>query len=88
MVRKAKELVKAKGILSSPNPKPGNMLKDDLVKLVPEFYDDDEISRCMPGKTDFASVKEQGKRVHKQKWLLLCNLYEACTYYLISVIQT
>jgi hypothetical protein len=34
MVRKATELVKAKGILSTPNPKPGKMLKDDTVKLV------------------------------------------------------
>jgi hypothetical protein len=28
-------------------------------------YGDDEISRCMPGKEVFASVKEHGKRVHK-----------------------
>jgi hypothetical protein len=51
MVRKVKELVKAKGILSTPNPKSGMMLKDDTVKLV--------CSRCMSGKKDFASVKEQ-----------------------------
>jgi hypothetical protein len=38
MVRKAKELVEAKGILYSPNPKPGKILKYDTVKLVHEFY--------------------------------------------------
>jgi hypothetical protein len=37
MVRKAKELVKAMGILSTPNPKTGKMLKDDTVKLVANF---------------------------------------------------
>jgi hypothetical protein len=31
----------------------------------------------MSGKRDFASVKEHGKRVYKQKQLLLCNLNEA-----------
>jgi hypothetical protein len=50
MVRKAKELVQAKGTLSTEDPKPGKMLKYDTVKLVPEFYDNDEISTCTPGK--------------------------------------
>jgi hypothetical protein len=45
------------------------------MKLVHEFYDDDDdgITRCVPGKTDFASVKEHGKT--KQQ-LFLCNLNE------------
>jgi hypothetical protein len=50
MVRKAKELAKAKGILSTPNPKPGEMLKYDSVKIVLEFDDDNEISRRVPGE--------------------------------------
>jgi hypothetical protein len=33
------------------------MLKDNTVKLVSEFDDDDEISKCVPGRKDFASVK-------------------------------
>jgi hypothetical protein len=48
MVRKVKELVKAKGILSTPNPKSGKMLKDDTVKF--------SCSRCLPGEKDFTSV--------------------------------
>jgi hypothetical protein len=67
MVRKVKEFVEAKEIPSTPNTIPGKMLKDDSVKLVPEFYNDDEISSCMTGKKDFASVKECRKRLHKQK---------------------
>jgi hypothetical protein len=36
MVRKVRELVKPKGILSTPNPKSGKMLKDDTAELVCE----------------------------------------------------
>jgi hypothetical protein len=49
MARKARKLVKAKGLLSTANPKPGKIMKDDTVKLVCEFYDFGEISRCMSG---------------------------------------
>jgi hypothetical protein len=35
------------------------MLKDDTGKLVSEFCVVGEISKCMPGKKDFASVKEK-----------------------------
>lgn len=31
----------------------------------------------MPGKKDFVSVRQEGKRVHVQKKLVLCNLKEA-----------
>jgi hypothetical protein len=36
------------------------MLKDDTVRPVREFYDYDEISRCMPGKI-FCVVEEHEK---------------------------
>ena len=36
----------------------------------------DDISRIMPGKKDFVSVKQEGKRVHVQKRLVLSNLTE------------
>jgi hypothetical protein len=61
MVRKVKQLVKAKEIPSTPNPKPGKIIKDDTVNVVPEFYDGDEISRRMSGKKDFASIKNMEK---------------------------
>jgi len=76
MVRKAKDLVKRKGILSSPNPKPGHVLATETADHVRSFYECDEVSRMLPGKKDFVSVKQEGKRVHIQKRLVLSNLRE------------
>ena len=76
MARKSKELVRKKGILSSPDPKPGHSLPPVTEKLVTEFYESDGKSRVMPGKKDFVSVRVEGKRVHVQKRLVLCNLKE------------
>ena len=76
MARKSKQLVQDKGILSSPNPKAGPSLPSETVKLVIEFYESDEISRTMPGRKDFVSVRQEGKRVHVQKKLVLSNLKE------------
>jgi len=41
-----------------------------------EFYELDSISRIMPGKKNFVSVRQGDKRVHVQKRLLLSNLKE------------
>jgi hypothetical protein len=41
MVRNAKELLNDKEILITANPKFGNVVKDDTLKLVHELYDDD-----------------------------------------------
>ena len=76
MARKAKELVKEKGVLSLPGHKVGHPLAAETVELVSVFYQSDDISRVMPGKKDFVSVKQEGKRVHIQKRLVLCNLRE------------
>jgi hypothetical protein len=43
------------------------------VKFVPEFYDD-EITRCMPGKKDFASIKEHGQRSSQTKMVTPVHL--------------
>ena len=37
------------------------------------YEDDDEYSRQLPGKKDYVRIQ---KGVHKQKWLVLCNLHE------------
>ena len=76
MARKSKELVKEKGILSLPGPKPGHSLLTETVELIKSFYDSDDISRTMPGKKDYVSVKVDEKRVHVQKRLVLGNLRE------------
>ena len=44
-------------------------MKEEIVS----FYEDDEISRIMPGKKDYVSI---GRNIHKQKRLLLANLKE------------
>ena len=76
MARKAKQLVREKGILSTPDPKPGRTLPQGTVDLVSDFYESDETSRIMPGKKDFVSVRKAEGRVHVQKRLVLCNLRE------------
>ena len=64
MARKAKELVKEQGIFSSPNPKHGSGLPLTTVKLVQAFYEFDEISRIMPGRKDFVSIRQGEQRAH------------------------
>ena len=77
IARKAKKLTQEKGILSTPDPKPGKALSDDTVNLVKKFYCSEEVSRQMPGKKDYISIKDKnGCRSHVQKCLILGNLRE------------
>ena len=76
MARQAKELVKEKGVLAMPDLKRGHALAEQTVHLVHSFYQSDEISRVMPGRKDYISVREGEGRVHVQKRLVLCNLKE------------
>lgn len=65
-----------KGVMSSPDRNYQRNLPDDVVKLVKRFYEEDDISRVMPGMKDVKSIKEGGKKIRKQKRLLLSNLKE------------
>lgn len=62
MVRKVKELVKDKGILSSSNVKHEKFLGKMTVELVKNFYYSDDISRSMPGKRDFVIIVIDGEK--------------------------
>ena len=62
MVRKAKQLVKDKRVLSSPDPQPGHCLAKTTIDRVAAFYESDNSSRMMPGKKDFISVKGEHGR--------------------------
>ena len=53
MARKSKQLVREKGILSTPNPKPGQSLPLKSVDVIKAFFESDDISRIMPGKKGF-----------------------------------
>jgi hypothetical protein len=77
LARKARELVRHQGILSSPNPQPSKArLVKYLEDIVNTFYESDEISHTVPGKKDFKSVKKDGKWIYVQKRLILGNLKE------------
>ena len=55
--------MKSGGILSTPNPKAGHGLCEDLKVLVQKFYESDEMSRMMPGKKNVVSIKVDEKRI-------------------------
>ena len=76
MARKVKQLVKEKGVLSCPDPHPGRHVSQEIFDNVVSFYENDEYSRCTPGKKDFVSVKSADERIHIKKCLILCNLKE------------
>ena len=76
LARQSKKLVEERGILSLPDPLRGPSLPPETVDTVCMFYESDDISRVMPGKKDFVSVKKDGKCQHLQKRLVLRNLKE------------
>ena len=76
MARQAKALVNEKGVLSSANCRGGKALSNDVIDAVTLFYTSDAISRIMPGRKDYVSVKKVDSRVHEQTHLVLCNLKE------------
>lgn len=73
LVRQARKLKKEKGILSIPDPRKGKLLSEETIKLVRDFYQNDEYSRILPGAKDKVSIK---KNVYMQKRLILNNLRE------------
>ena len=66
-MREAQKVKNSKGILELPDEKRGQKLNEEIRQDVCPFYEDDEYDE------DYVSL---GKKVHKQKWLLLCNLNE------------
>jgi hypothetical protein len=77
LAKKAIETFHEFGIFSKPVYKTEICEKSELDLRVREFYLSDLISRQLPGRKDYVSVKENGTRVHKQKRLLLVNLKTA-----------
>lgn len=67
MVRKTASLMHDQGILPTPQPKKGRPLQPETVELIKQYYEDDEVSRQMPGKKDCVSVKEDGKKCSNKK---------------------
>eukprot|EP00112_Aurelia_sp_Birch-Aquarium-sp1_P025228 Seg8290.3 transcript_id=Seg8290.3/GoldUCD/mRNA.D3Y31 product="hypothetical protein" protein_id=Seg8290.3/GoldUCD/D3Y31 len=76
--RAAKKLTKEKGVLSTPNSKPGRSIPETILEQVKKFYESDDISHQMPGKKDCVAMNVNGEQVMVQKRLILCNLKECC----------
>eukprot|EP00795_Rhopilema_esculentum_P017865 gene17865-biopygen566 len=73
MVKKARSVCSAKGVLGLPERKRGKTLPAETAQLIENFYCNDENSRQMPGKKDYVSI---GRNVHVQKRLLLLDSKE------------
>ena len=58
--KQAKVIQAKKGILSTPNPKPGRRISEETLLKVKQFYMSDDVSRQMPGKKDFVSINVDG----------------------------
>lgn len=58
-VRQAKKLLQQKGILSTTNQRPGKNLPTETLNKIIEFYENDVVSRPMPGIKDCVSVKDK-----------------------------
>lgn len=77
LVKKARSLKKMHGILPDVSlAKKGKELSQTTVDKVIALYESDEFSRMCPGQKEYVSVKIDGKRIQKQKRLLLVNLKE------------
>ena len=53
LAKKARNLKKTKGIRPNPERKLGHGLPEDHIKLIKDFYQDDEFSRQCPGQKDY-----------------------------------
>ena len=66
---------------SDPGAKAGHKIPNHVAAKVVQFFYDDDVSRQMPGKKDCVTIKEEGRRIVKQKRLLLANLREAYVHF-------
>ena len=60
----SEQIQKVGGIIAKPAPKKGKSITTETLHLVTIVYEDDNVSRHVPKKKDYASVS---KGVHKQK---------------------
>ena len=75
--KRAKIIQAEHGILSTPTPKPGKRIPEEIITKVKQFYESDEVSRQMPGKKDSVSMLVNGEKQQVQKRLILLTQYEA-----------
>lgn len=74
---KAKTLQTIKGVMSTSTQKLSTRnVSEQTVKLVEDFYRDDEFSRVCPGKKDYVFIMENGEKRSVQTRMVLMNLHE------------
>ena len=74
---------KTKQVVTTSGRIPFNALSEETVELVAKFYEDDSISRVMPGKKDVLSTNDgDGTKIKKRKRLLLEDIEEVHQKYL------
>ena len=75
--KRAKTLQNEHGIFSTPSPKIGKRISEETIDLVKDFFEKDYVTRQMPGKKDFVTIKENGEKQRVQKRQILRTVYEA-----------
>ena len=76
MATQAKKLISEGGVLAMPS-KTSRSLPQQTVDQITQFYKKENVSRIMPGRKDYKTVRKGGIRLQEQKYLILCNLKEA-----------
>lgn len=59
IARQSKKILKEKGFMEGPNPKPGKSLPTETVEIVHSFYKRDKVSRVLPGMKDLVTVTKR-----------------------------
>ena len=62
LIQKSRDFAKENGVLSLPLQKKGKSVSHEMKEEIVLFYENDEISRIMPGKKDYISI---GRNMHK-----------------------
>ena len=70
MARTVKQLSASEDITATSDPKPGKALNNATANAVSDFYNSDSISRLMPGKRDYVSMRVDGIKENIQKRLI------------------
>lgn len=68
MVITTKDLVTEHGTMSSPSPKLGKSISQEIADIVQSFYNSDAICRPMPGKETFCVLQKRMQKSASVKW--------------------
>ncbi|KAK3929167.1 ARL14 effector protein [Frankliniella fusca] len=74
LVKNTKSLVDRSGILCTPNKKLGRPKSEEILDAAKRFYLRQDISKELPGKNNFVTVRENGVRERRQVHLLMANI--------------